>query len=93
MEAGERGALPVAGVEADGDDDSLARSVPLQRALHLDAVAEIGIGEGGADEQENHVGRVQVLFNLAAPVCSGLNLAVVPVDGLALAPQEAEVLF
>jgi hypothetical protein len=92
LKLAEGGALPVVAVtEDDRDDARLTRLVPLHRSRHFDVVAVVGGEKIGADEQEDDVGRLQVLVYLLVPFLAGVNAAVAPVTNHAVTPEHDQV--
>src|SRR2546421_9305496 len=88
---GEGGAIPVGRAEDDGDDARLLRLVSRDSLLHLNAVAELGGHEVGADEQENEMGFVEVCENLFLPFGARGDIAIVPIVDEALSSQVGEM--
>ena len=62
-----------------------------QRPLHLDVVAVVGVQKIGADQEQNQLGRFQVLVDGILPGAAGGNLAVVPGLNDPLPLQETQV--
>ena len=78
LEIGERCAFPIAGTQDDGQHSCLIRFMSLNGPCHLNTVAEIGVHEIGADEQENDLRRVEMGHDLWSPFGSRHDIAIRP---------------
>src|SRR5262249_45287396 len=70
--------LPVGRTQEDWDPTSLATLVPCKGAAHFHIVAILGGEEVGADEQQNQVGGLQMIVNIARPFSATRDLAIMP---------------
>ncbi len=78
LELAERRRVPCDLADDDRDDAGLLRLVPLQRPLHLDVVAVVRAHEVGADQEQDQVGALQVLVDLALPFAAARDAAIGP---------------
>jgi len=78
LEAGEGLASPGAGAQDDRHQDGIAGIAALDRSLHLDGTAIPGRHKIRADQQQNDIGALQLAADLAVPIVTRHQLAVVP---------------
>lgn len=77
--AAQHAVLNVGGPEHDRRHNRLAQLLPFQGARHFLLIAVIGGHEIRADQQQNHVGAVQVGVDLFRSGLAGDDVAVVPI--------------
>ena len=92
-QAAERRSFPIAGTQDDRDDACFLAMMALQRTRHLDVVAILGGDEIGTDQQQDDVGAVELVADLAVELVARSNAAVVPCGDRALTFEGGKMLL